>query len=215
MVQFSVSVWDCTLVIAAGRKKFPCLEENYSLLGGDVEPFAAAQVAAGEQVVHASHVRAGLFEPLAAFDVQSRRGLRFLFAQQPANRVFALFTAVRAVDGQVLGFLFLDIELAVIGGTAGTAVHDEPHLGTFGPFAGPLLSAVAARTVTSASAPTASAATGATTAAATGAITATPTGATAAATGATAAAATGASAAAAVTTTTPAPSSRQGNISLN
>ncbi len=215
------------------------------MLGGNVEPLAAAQVAAGEQVVHTGHVRAGFLETLAAFDIQARRGLRFLFAQQPANRVFVLFTAVRAVDGQVLGFLFFDVELAVIGGTAGATVHDEAHLGTLGPLAGPFLSALAVRTVTSVSTPAASAAaeaivtaTGAitvTTASAaiaatvatgaiaattaTGATAATSTGATAAtaATGASTATSTGATAAAAAaaTTTTPAPSSRQGNISLD
>ena len=60
-------------------EKFQLLEQNYGLLGGYVEAPAAAEVAAGQLLVHSHHVGARAVVLRSVFGARSARQLLAFF----------------------------------------------------------------------------------------------------------------------------------------
>lgn len=83
------------------------------MLRRHIEALAAAQIEAGQHVVHTGHVGAGLLEFFVVFRGQPWRGLVLLHPSYPADGEVALFPAVGTGVGGWLGFLGLVVKNAV------------------------------------------------------------------------------------------------------
>ena len=76
----------------------------------ELEPLAAANVAARHHIVHANHVSARLCKLRAIVGVAARRHGSFFGADDPAHRKFAFLAAVRAHQVHVLVFGLLVVK---------------------------------------------------------------------------------------------------------
>src|SRR5579862_1199923 len=94
---------------AAGR-----IGNEHDALPRQFESLAAAQVAAGDELVHADHVGAGLRETFLIFLAGSAREFFLFGADHPAHGIGAFLVAVRADQGEILGFRPLAVELALV-----------------------------------------------------------------------------------------------------
>ena len=101
-------------------------------MAGQVEAFAAANVAAGDHVVNADHVRAGFREMRAVFFMCAGRELIFFGAELPAYRIRIFLAAVRTGQRNLLGFLFFVIEFSFVHGESASVVLRAGKFGQAG-----------------------------------------------------------------------------------
>jgi len=92
-------------------------------LAGEFEAFAAADIAASDHFVDANHIGARIFESLAVFRTGAAREFFLLGAHHPANGIGVFLLAMRADQGEVFGFLALDIKLSLVHSV--TPVYDK------------------------------------------------------------------------------------------
>src|SRR6266849_5708683 len=93
---------------------------QHNRLAGQFKPLAA--FAAGDQLVHAHHVGARLGETRAVLVTRAAGQLLFFRPHHPADRVAILLAAMRADEGEVLGFLLFGVVTALIHGSTELAL---------------------------------------------------------------------------------------------
>ncbi len=89
------------------------MEQDNRLLRRHIEPLAAAEIEAGQHVVHPGHVGAGLLEFFVVFGGQPGGSLVLLHPFDPADGEVVFFAAVGTGVGGWLGFLGLVVKNAV------------------------------------------------------------------------------------------------------
>jgi len=76
-------------------------------LAGELEPLAAANVAASNHVIHADHVGTSFCKFRTVLFVPAGRNLRLFRAHYITHGISVLLAAVRAHQRNLFGFLFL------------------------------------------------------------------------------------------------------------